>query len=90
MAAARLEQRARRSDEGPALHDLDDEVLARRQRLVAVRLAALCAAQVQVAVQPQPELATVTEFITSVPAHSNRLFTLLMNTYSLESIIIIL
>lgn len=44
-----------RSDEGPALHDLDDEVLARGQRLVAVRLAALRAAQVQVAVQPQAE-----------------------------------
>lgn len=49
----------RRSDEGPALHDLDDEVLARGERLVAVRRAALRAAQVQVAVQPQPELAAV-------------------------------
>lgn len=46
---------ARRSDEGPALHDLDDEVLARRQRLVAVRGAALRAPQVQVPVQPQTE-----------------------------------
>lgn len=48
---------AGRSDEGPALHDLDDEVLARAQRLVAVRGAALRAAQVQVAVQPDAELA---------------------------------
>lgn len=52
-----------RSDEGPALHDLDDEVLARRERLVAVRGAALRAAQVQVAVQPQPELAAAGETI---------------------------
>lgn len=72
MAAARLEQRARRSDEGPALHDLDDEVLARRQRLVAVCLAALRAALVQVAVQPQPELAAAqTEHKTSVHTQSN-------------------
>lgn len=45
------------SDEGPALHDLDDEVLARREHLVAVRGAALGAAKVQVTVQPQSELA---------------------------------
>lgn len=45
------------SDEGPALHDLDDEVLSRGERLVAVRVAGLRAAQVQVAVQPQAELA---------------------------------
>lgn len=41
-----------RSDEGPALHDLDDEVLASGERLIAVSGAALCAAQVQVAIQP--------------------------------------
>lgn len=53
------------SDEGPALHDLHDEVLARRQRLVAVRGAALRAPEVQVAVQPQPELAAATTGVLS-------------------------
>lgn len=48
------------SDEGPALHDLDDEVLACGERLVAVRGAALRAAQVQVAVQPDAELPAIT------------------------------
>ena len=46
------------SDEGPALHYLDDEVLAGGERLVAVRGAALRAPQVQVAVEPDTELAT--------------------------------
>lgn len=48
-----------RSDEGPALHDLDYEVFARRQRLVAISGAALRAPQIQVTVQPQTELAAV-------------------------------
>lgn len=48
--AMRVAGCARRSDESPALQDLYDEVLARRQRLVTVRGAPLRAAQVQVAV----------------------------------------
>lgn len=51
-ARARMRARPRRSYEGPALHYLDDEVLARRQRFVAVRRAALRTSQVQIPVQP--------------------------------------
>lgn len=46
----RREGCAARSDERPALHDLNDEVLASRQRIVAVRLATLSATQVQVSI----------------------------------------
>lgn len=47
-----------RLDESPALEDLDDEVFARGQRLVAVRGAGLSASLVQVSVQPDAKLTT--------------------------------
>lgn len=60
------------SDEGPALHDLDDEVLARGERLVAVRRAALRAPEVQVAVQPDAELTAETTFTIHIILPTNQ------------------
>lgn len=43
--------------EGPALQRLHHEIYLGRQRIVAVRLAGFRTAQVEVPIQPQPELA---------------------------------